>query len=543
LALLRGRRRLQAAALAVLALVCAAAGLTAAVGSGDGFCSGACHEMKPLTKGLAHTAHRGVPCLDCHGPTGTWHAIVQKFAALRSMVAHLSGGTSADTQADVPDQRCRRCHRGPSMPTLVTLGTVAFRHESHTGRDGIRCVDCHRTTAHGSAAGVTNTGQGALDRPATERACLTCHSGEQALPCTGCHVDAGHRPRGSCGDCHRRGDWLDGLTFRHEPRLGKAHGKLSCETCHREGMKKRSLRCSVCHAPAHGGLVACGRCHVLTNRRPARFTHPAIGPHEPAGAVSVSCGKCHPSGYATSSCTCHQRPAGHPALGAAHATLSCRACHWSAVGGASAPGCAGCHGTPHSGLSDCAACHGASSWASTLLSHRGVPHIDGKGRALPCSRCHTTGYATAGCACHSGSRHRPQVLRGAHAATACARCHVSGYGSLPGGCSSCHHSPHGGPADCVRCHDTSSWTAHFNHRRVAPHVPAGSPALACVDCHRSTYSRSSCSCHATPTPSPSSSPSPAPDSSPDPAPVSSPSPLAGQTPGERSGDDARSAAR
>jgi hypothetical protein len=487
------RRILAAVTLAALATLSGLAGAATAVVQQDGFCTATCHEMEPLTAGLQHSAHRGVPCLGCHGKTGTWHVIGQKLAAVRSLVAHIGGGLSTTTHADVPDERCRRCHKSASLSPQVTIGTVAFEHADHTGAPGVQCVTCHRTAAHGR---VTAFAQGApaaaLSRPGTESACLACHTGEQALECAGCHVRAGHLPRGACARCHRRGDWRRDLAFRHQPILGEGHAKLACETCHRRGVQRPSRRCSACHAPAHGGLKDCGRCHVPARWKPSRFTHRAIGPHGPGGRVAVACATCHPAGYATSSCSCHLRPAGHPRLSGSHGLLSCSACHWSAVGGSSTPGCASCHGVRHTGLSECSACHTTGTWATATPRHD------------------------------------------THVSVACDNCHEGAYGRLPAGCSRCHRSPHGGPADCVSCHGTGAWKpSRFVHPNVVPHVPASTQAPTCADCHPTGYARSSCSCHAQPSPSPPPSPSPSPPTSPSPSPPTSPTDTPGPSPAGR----------
>ncbi len=107
--------------------------------------------------------------------------------------------------------------------------------------------------------------------------------------------------------------------------------------------------------------------------------------------------------------------------------------------------------------------------------------------------------------CHNS--HSGFSIQGKHALLRCSDCHTGGiYTGTPSECIDCHTEPtyHSGLPDCAQCHTTSNFSSStYRHPRIEEHYPRGERQLSCIDCHKSTYSKYSCTgsgCHSSNTP-------------------------------------------
>lgn len=232
------------------------------------FCK-SCHGMVPFYDAWAQGTHKKVWCIDCHVDAGMQNRFLHKFAALSEVYAEVSThATYPNYNADVPNARCLRCHRG-----IETKIVAKFDHGLHLSK-GMTCVKCHATVGHKvtfaalDAAGVLNTGN--------------APSGSSYI---------GQQPPSSTG----KASVLSG------------HKSVICSNCH----DMAHLQCSLCHTPPSGHFSAsCKLCHKPTVAfRNTVFNHPPSGAHS---YRSRPCVACHPSGYSTVFCTCHK---GNPPTG------------------------------------------------------------------------------------------------------------------------------------------------------------------------------------------------------------------------------------
>lgn len=259
------------------------------------FC-GSCHEMDPFHDQWAAGPHATTAqCIDCHVDEGLPQRFAHKFAALGEVKSHFLGDTEFPRAgaADVPNQRCVRCH-----PTLPKTTAEGFSHEVHAAKG--TCAGCHTTTGHNvttdmlKAAGIFNAALDVKTAPA-EFAALDAGTanikGHAQVVCSRCHNMA----KTGCPRCHK------------SPAAAKHSWKGDCAQCHKAGAKfvfshPKSADCTGCHTPKTGHYTGqCSQCH----HRPGdswSFSHPALRKHSWSGKP---CAKCHPQGYTTASCTCH----------------------------------------------------------------------------------------------------------------------------------------------------------------------------------------------------------------------------------------------
>ena len=240
-------------------------------------------------------------------------------------------------------------------------------------------------------------------------------------------------------------------SFKHDVTgfvLNDAHSRVSCESCHTQGVFRGTPRdCGSCHRP--GGrapgkpathvttTIACDICHSSSSWTPVHFNHTAN-----QGVVKGQCATCHNNGPAIGKHSAH-----------IHTTVSCDTCHsaqaWLPVNfnhrEATPFNCATCHNgrvavgksTNHPfTLASCAACHNTSAWVPALKFN----HLD---IVNNCVRCHIAGTKTTAqqvpkdtlhnnilnvdkCeACHSTRNNFKTGVKFDHklTATACATCH------------------------------------------------------------------------------------------------------------------------
>jgi hypothetical protein len=312
----------------------------------------------------------------------------------------------ADPHRDRFGQDCGRCHSpaGWKELRLANFDHSRTRYPLVGKHAQVECAGCH---------GSVNAA-GARVAPGTPDARVQ-YKPIAFASCTACHRDP-HRDRfgQDCARCHSPAGWksIPAGAFDHDRTdypLRGAHRGVECQKCHQAGDFKKPLafaRCRDCHADAHAGQLArrsdggaCESCHGVEGFAPARF-----GPAE------------------------HART--RFALRGAHLAVACNACHRPI-----APDARRGHIAFHFTSTACAACH--------VDVH--VNQFAAQGGATDCARCH--GESTWRIAAFDHDRATRFKLEGAHARTSCTACHrtelISGrrvvrYRPLDVACRSCH---------------------------------------------------------------------------------------------------------
>lgn len=300
----------------------------------------ACHQGEDK-----HAGRNGAECGACHTPT-VWAADFDHAAA--------AGFRLAGKHREL---KCEGCHtKNLSAALPRTCVGCHQKNDSHQGRLGTSCGDCHAATQwpvttfdHAKASGF------ALSGAHRELACTTCHEQGVDAPlgkqCTSCHADTDpHRGQlgGECQSCHADTGWLMSIRFDHGlssfPLLGK-HSALACTDCH----------ASVAFHDAGG---TCTDCHASDD------------PHQ--GRFSAQCSTCHnPSGWQAWLFD-HDKQTQF-ALTGAHRAVACDTCHRragnerGAAASAARDDCGQCHrrDDPHQGQfgAECGSCHSTDSFS------------------------------------------------------------------------------------------------------------------------------------------------------------------------------------
>lgn len=461
------------------------------------------------------------------------------------------------------------------LEDLVSPGALIEAHQ----REAESCNECHQS----------------FERSTQGQLCLVCHEEVDAdlKAGAGFHGRLGRSSEGECRVCHteHKGGRADivGLvaeSFDHRRTdfpLEGAHATASCGGCHEKGRPHREAKhdCVACHGDddPHAGELGdrCGDCHAADGWQAVVFDHaetrfPLDGKHADAscaschpgqriGAVSMDCVSCHGvddvhDGRLGPACgDCHgtsgwKRPSfDHArktrfALTGAHGRLGCPDCHVSKPEEVKLPtDCAGCHrlDDDHRGSrgSDCADCHGTSSWKKTGFDHArdGGFALHGEHARIACELCHEGGAVAtkktpkrciechetsdvhlgslgSDCAaCHEEAGWTGRVafdhdltdfpLLSLHQLVSCEDCHASHrFGETASDCVACHagadvHERRLGN-DCERCHDPNGWRRWlFDHASQTGFALAGGHAdVPCVDCHRRPVSGASTSLEA-----------------------------------------------
>jgi len=159
--------------------------------------------------------------------------------------------------------------RSPS----ITGTQVIFRHQEHTRRFGLRCVDCHH-----------------------ERSCTRCHTknreqeqvrtlAEHHARCIRCHkrdMNLTGRQAGRCGRCHWYEEQPKPSPFDHASTgwpLNRFHQGKSCRACHQAvPFTKLDRDCDKCHG----------------DWEPGRFEHAVTGQGLDETHAEIDCQDCHP---------------------------------------------------------------------------------------------------------------------------------------------------------------------------------------------------------------------------------------------------------
>jgi hypothetical protein len=318
--------------------------------------------------------HARTECKSCHADT-----ISFKGAATTCIGCHRKDDKHANTLGSA----CESCHQPGGWKPSIGFDHRKTRFSLTGKHQETKCISCHADARHFRD---------------TSLQCISCH-----------RKDDTHKGRNgsSCQDCHGSSNWKENH-FDHNTQtrfpLRGAHQTTTCDACHKSGTQNAEApeTCEGCHGkddPHKGNLgTQCSSCHDVNAWKPANFDHDKIAFVLLGAHRTVACAKCHASqrfrdapgeclgchakddahkGSLGSECVrCHNtrdwrlgefdhRKETHFALEGGHARLSCDRCHRG--GALDSPNLS----------SECVSCHSGDD------KHEGA-----FGRK--CDRCHTT---------------------------------------------------------------------------------------------------------------------------------------------------------
>jgi hypothetical protein len=322
------------------------------------FCGTACHNMKPYYQSWTTSAHKNVPCVECHMTPGVRGTIRAKMEGLSQVAKYFTGTAGTRPWAEIEDASCLRsgCHEtrlleGMGKDTFIE--GVHFDHRPHLleSRRGkkLRCTSCHSQVVMGDHVKVTAS------------TCILCHfknrpPGEPVAGCKGCHavpadtialpggrvyvhsevVDRGVQcvschatltagdgfvPRSRCYVCHNFPveGFLDQDSFLHTKHV--TEHKVECTDCHEEithgyETRRRVARadCATCHISVHKAEIELAEGTVASV---LGETEPRVGPML---AARVECAGCHIKAV---SIDVHDTYEGHTMHGDNQACINC----------------------------------------------------------------------------------------------------------------------------------------------------------------------------------------------------------------------------
>lgn len=266
-----------------------------------------------------HRGARGADCQQCHSTISWTTAKFDHFKetgfALLGAHAHsdcVSCHTSGRMEDKIP-KTCEGCHKA---------------QDSHAGRMGQSCEQCHNSTAwKPSEFDHVRDGKFALPGGHDKLSCDTCHTANVATQklgstCISCHraQDAHGGQLGTqCETCHLPEAWRKDVHFDHDltdyPMVG-LHATVPCAQCHLTLQFKDAKRdCYSCHQKDDqhkGGLgKQCASCHNVNGWNLWTFDHGKVTHFALTGAhTRLNCADCH------------QKPAAEVKL-----STECGACH------------------------------------------------------------------------------------------------------------------------------------------------------------------------------------------------------------------------
>ena len=314
-------------------------------------------------------AHKEVACLECHAKEIRNEQEFQVFVGLEF-------GDCIDCHSNPHHEsfsiNCTECHNEWTWIDL-NIG-VEFNHDMTnyplTGLHvGVDCRECHTTGNNTDKIDFVE--------------CRNCHQDYHNEQFTSRQKDA------DCKDCHSIdmsfASTLFGLDDHQESdyKLEGAHVATACFACHVSEEDRWEFRdigqnCVDCHNNIHQDVISekffpgenCASCHLVDNWRVIEFDHTTTNWN----------------------------------LEGAHASVSCRECHFSDVNGEEdvqeffelSATCIACHEDEHGGQfgleSDCTSCHGTEKgWRTPNFNHNNTDFIlDGGHKDVDCSQCHKT---------------------------------------------------------------------------------------------------------------------------------------------------------
>ena len=308
----RGSRKTLIIAVAVVALVLLLPGASLVYNAGGGESCTRCHEIQPAWERWTNSAHREVPCQDCHGGTLTTDLRFHT-SNLRRLIHHLRGDVPAQVRlVDAADieritAKCRGCHRREyadwmAGPHSATYADIFLDKEHNTKRLLMDdCFRCHGMHFPGSieelVEPVATQGPWRLKRPEL--------AGKPVIPCITCHeVHRRGEPRQSRDGEDRAAEQPEQLMpsslalfdRRTQVYLGAAAMPVPLmkegERAVKVSPDPRQSLCYQCHAARASAQVGTG------DDRTPRGVHEGIGclachaGH--AMETRASCANCHP---------------------------------------------------------------------------------------------------------------------------------------------------------------------------------------------------------------------------------------------------------
>ncbi|MBV1930193.1 MAG: hypothetical protein KUG71_00635 [Porticoccaceae bacterium] len=366
-----------------------------------------CHETIDRHQGIL-----GEACQDCHSPKGWSHHTYDHDK------------TEFPLRGKHRQVQCNACH--PDEKYRTTPTTCISCHalsDVHSGANGEQCGKCHNTSDWEKISFEHDRDTDFKLRGShTKLTCRACHkqSAFKQKPgseCVDCHQnDDEHYGKNGreCESCHGNTRWTK-LTFDHDRdtdfRLVGKHAKIQCESCHRDGLKRKDEQLS----------MICGDCHKADD------VH--------RNSLGRQCQDCHNAdGWRDRVQFSHDYTT-FPLVGM-HAVTSCGSCHASQVFSNAPKNCVDCHREEdsHEGAlgTDCVGCHNPNDWLLWLFDHDRQTDfpLDGGHIELSCNDCHS----------------RPSATASVKQSSACVACHLS---------DDVHNRRFG--RDCGRCHITESF--------------------------------------------------------------------------------------
>jgi len=337
---------------------------------------------------------------------------------------------------------CERCHNSDSFKPATKFNHNNSKFKLAGKHKSVDCLKCHKVEI-------------------IEGKKFQEFRGLQFANCTSCHTDPHKNQFGqNCRQCHSEESFqvVKGVSnFDHNKtnfKLEEKHLTVACKSCHKNKLTDplKFANCTDCHTDYHksqfvknGIAPDCSQCHTVKGFNlfsytidqhnkavfPLKGSHtavPCIDCHKKQTnwnfrEIGINCNDCHKDihqqylqakYYPDANCAiCHNEKQwseitfNHSVtkftIDGAHATTSCRECHFKkdAFGvpqqkftGLS-PVCSSCHTDNHfkqfdkNGVTDCTKCHNTSNWKESKFDHNTAAFkLDGKHINVACMKCH-----------------------------------------------------------------------------------------------------------------------------------------------------------
>ena len=346
-----------------------------------------------------HKNQFGKNCADCHSE--------ESFQAIKSSSKFDHSKTNFKLEDKHQQVSCKSCHKGKISDPIKHSKCIDCHKDYHENQfidqgEVQNCSVCHDTKGFNSTLFNTerhNEGNFKLEGKHLAVTCLACHKKQEKWKfrdmdkrCKDCHKDYHERQfvkQGEvqeCSDCHET-KGFDVSTFSNERhnesgfRLQGSHLAIPCIACHKLQDKWRfrdiGKKCNECHANIHESNInikyypdsTCESCHNPDRWSRVNFDHAKT----------------------------------RYTLSGAHATASCRDCHF--LKGPTGEvqqhfaglthDCNNCHTNNHNrqfekdGVTDCLRCHSNVSWKLDNFDHNKTAFkLDGRHEKVACAKCH-----------------------------------------------------------------------------------------------------------------------------------------------------------
>jgi hypothetical protein len=270
-------------------------------------------EQKPMHGQLTD----GMKCRNCHTEHKGPHAAMTDLARFDHNCAAFKL-TGKHVTAD-----CKSCHKSSAYKeTPQSCVACHAEPQTHKGKFGTACADCHGTTTFKDAV-LTKFDHNSTTFKLTGKHltvdCKSCHkSTYKGTPqtCVACHAEPQvhvGKYGTACADCHSTATFKDAVVtkFDHNRAAFKLTGKhvtVDCKSCHKSTFKGTPQTCVACHAEpqSHKGKygAACASCHSTTTFKDAVFKHKFPLNHGKRRAAN-ECTTCHKKADDFKTYTCY----------------------------------------------------------------------------------------------------------------------------------------------------------------------------------------------------------------------------------------------